>query len=316
MENLIKIVDNFKGKKIGVIGDLMLDHFIWGDVERISPEAPVPVVLVAKESFVPGGAGNTAANISALGGEAFIVGLIGKDSAGKSLLEEFEKRGIITEGIIEYSQKPTTQKIRVVARGQQVVRIDKEDIQYINSDVEKKLLEFITLHIKEWDGIVISDYAKGLITKNLAEAIIDLAAKDEKPIIGDVKPKHALFFKNVTLLSPNNKEAIAIAGVNDIEEAGKIIQKQLNCSVLLTQGSEGVTLFENDKIKHFSSLAKEVFDVSGAGDTVVAAASLSLAAGASLEETTIIANHAAGIAVSKLGTATVTTEELKQYLKN
>lgn len=316
MENLIKIVDNFKGKKIGVIGDLMLDHFIWGDVERISPEAPVPVVLVAKESFVPGGAGNTAANISALGGEAFIVGLVGKDFAGKNLFEEFEKCGIKTEGIIEYSQKPTTQKIRVVARGQQVVRIDKEDVQYINSDIEKKLLEFVNSHIKEWDGLVISDYAKGLITKNLVETIINLAVKYEKPIIGDAKPKHALFFKNVTALSPNHKEALAMAKVSDIEEAGKIIQKQLNCSVLLTQGAEGVTLFEDDEIKHFSSLAKEVFDVSGAGDTVVAAACLSLAAGANLEEATIIANHAAGIAVSKLGTATVAIEELKQYFKN
>ena len=315
MKNLIKIVDNFKDKKIGVIGDLMLDHFIWGDVEKISPEAPVPVVLVAKESFVPGGAGNTAANISALGGEAFIVGLIGKDFAGKTLLKEFKKRGFKIEGVIEHSQKPTIQKIRVVARGQQVVRIDKEDSQYVNGNVETKLLEFINSNIKQWDGLVISDYAKGLITKNLAQSIINLAIKYKKPIIGDIKPKHAEFLKNVTLLSPNHKEALAIAEVNDIKKAGKIIQKQLNCSVLLTQGAEGVTLFENNKIKHFPAMAKEVFDISGAGDTVVAVASLSLTAGANLEQATIIANHAAGIVVSKLGTATVTPKELKQYLK-
>ena len=316
MKNLIKIVDNFKGKKIGVIGDLMLDHFIWGDVERISPEAPVPVVLVAKESFVPGGAGNTAANISALGGEVFIVGLVGKDFAGKTLLGEFKKHGVRTGGVIEYSQKPTIQKIRVVARGQQIVRVDKEDAQYVDNDIEKKMLEFIASHIKEWDGLVVSDYAKGLITKNLAESIINLAIKYKKPIIGDIKPKHAPFFKNATLLSPNHKEALAIAGVSDIEKAGKIIQKQLKCSVLLTQGAEGITLFENNRIKHFPAMAREVFDISGAGDTVVAVASLSLAAGANLEQATIIANHAAGIVVGKLGTAAVTLKELKQYLEN
>ncbi len=313
---LIKIVNNFKGKKIGVIGDLMLDHFIWGDVERISPEAPVPVVLVARESFVPGGAGNTAANIAALGGKAFIVGLVGKDFAGKTLLEEFKKHGVKTEGVIEHSQKPTIQKIRVIAQGQQIVRVDKEDAKYVDGDVGKKLLEFIALNIKEWDGLVVSDYAKGLINKNLAEAIINLAIKYKKPIIGDVKPKHAPFFKNATLLSPNHKEALEISGASDIKKAGKIIQKQLNCSVLLTQGAEGATLFENNKIKHFSAVTREVFDVSGAGDTVVAAAALALAAGANLEQAAVIANYAAGIAVGKLGTAVVLPGELKQYLEN
>lgn len=318
MKDLIKIVDNFKGKKIGVIGDLMLDHFIWGDVERISPEAPVPVVLVAKESFVPGGAGNTAANISALGGEAFIVGLTGKDFAGKTLLSEFKKRGIKTEGVVEHSQKPTIQKIRVVARGQQIVRVDKEDAQYVDGGAEKKMLKFIASHIKEWDGLVVSDYAKGLITKNFSETLVSLAAKYKKPIICDIKPKHASFFKNATLLSPNHKESLQISGASDVNEAGRIIQKQLNCNVLLTQGAEGATLFEDNKIKHFPALAmaREVVDVSGAGDTVVATATLALSAGANLEQASIIANHAAGIVVGKLGTATVAPKELIQYLES
>ena len=315
MKNLIKIVNKFKGKKIGVIGDLMLDHFIWGDVERISPEAPIPIVLAKKESFMPGGAGNTAANIAALGGKVFVVGLIGKDLAGKTLLSEFKKLGIETQGVVSHVQKPTTQKIRIIARTQQIVRVDKEDAQCISSDIEKKLLEFIASHIKEWDGIVVSDYAKGLIAKNLAETLVSLAVKYKKPIIGDIKPEHTPFFKNIALLTPNNKESLLIAGVSDTREAGKIIQKQLNCSVLLTQGAEGVTLFENKKIKHFSTVAREVFDVSGAGDTVAAAATLALASGANLEQAAIIANHAAGIVVGKLGTATVNPKELKNRLQ-
>lgn len=316
MNKLIKIVNNFKGKKIGVIGDLMLDHFMWGDVERISPEAPVPVVFITKESFVPGGAGNTATNIFALGGETFVLGLVGKDFAGKTLIGELKKRGVKTEGIIEHFQKPTIQKIRVVASGQQIVRVDKEDAQYVDGDVEKKLLEFIASHIKKLDGLVVSDYAKGLITKNLAEAIINLAIKYKKPIIGDVKPKHACYFKDITLLSPNYKEAVKITKTQDLERAGKIIQSQLNCNVLITQGSQGMTLFENNEVKYFPTKAKEVFDVVGAGDTVMAALSLALASGAKLEQAAVIANHAAGIAVAKIGTAVVFSEELKKKLKN
>lgn len=318
MKNLIKIVDNFKGKTIGVIGDLMLDHFIWGDVDRISPEAPIPIVLAAKESFMPGGAGNTAANIAALGGKVFVVGLVGKDSAGKTLISELKKQGIKTIGVLESDNKPTTQKIRVVARNQQMVRVDKEDAKYIGTDIEKKILKFISSNIKDWDAVVVSDYAKGIITKNLSENLVSLSLKNKKPIVCDVKPKHVLFFKNATLLSPNQKESLAMAGVDNVNEAGKIIQKQLNCSVLLTRGAEGMSLFENNKIKHFSvsAMAREVVDVSGAGDTVVAVATLALAAGANLEQATIIANHAAGIVVGKLGTATVAPEELKQYLEN
>ncbi len=314
MKKLVELVNNFKGKKIGVIGDLMLDHFIWGDVERISPEAPIPVVLAHKESFIPGGAGNTASNIAALGGKVFLVGLAGKDEAGKKLISEFQKIDVDTSGVLISSQKPTIQKIRIVARGQQVVRVDKENTEYISKDIEKKLISFILPNIKEWDGIVVSDYAKGVITKNFAQTLVKLAVKHKKPIICDVKPKHAPYFKNATLLSPNHKECLEIAGVEDERQAGKIIQKQFNCSVLLTQGARGVTLFGNKEIKHFPAMAKEVFDVSGAGDTTVAVATLALASGANLEQASIIANHAAGIVVGKLGTAVVFPQELKQNL--
>lgn len=315
-DKLIKIIDNFKGKKIGVIGDIMLDHFIWGDVERTSSEAPVPIILVEKESFSPGGAGNTAANISALGGETFIVGSVGCDQTGEFLFCEFQKRGIRTSGVIKDSLKPTTQKIRVVARGQQMIRIDKEDNSCINAKIERKIINFINSNIKQWQALIISDYSKGLLNKKLIQKIIKLAKKHKMPTIADTRPKNADFFRNITLLTPNHKEAIEIAGVDNLKKAGRIIQKKLNCDVLITQGAEGMTLFEKNRIQHFSTKAHEVFDVAGAGDTVVAALTLALAAGSNLKEAAIISNHAAGVVVGKLGVATVNQKELKDSLEN
>ena len=315
-KELIKIIDNFKGKKIGVIGDLMLDQFIWGDVERISPEAPVPVVFVERESFIPGGAGNTANNIAALGGKTFIVGLAGEDLAGQKLEKELKKRRINTKGILKSNKKPTTQKIRVIARNQQVVRIDKENCNDIIKKTERKTINFISSQIQNWDGLVISNYAKGFITENLVQEIISLSKKHQKFIIVDTKPKQAFYFKDVFLLTPNLREAKEISGKESLEEAGKAIQEKLNCNVLITQAAEGMTLFEKDKIKHFPAKAKEVFDVSGAGDTVVGILALSLASGANLEEAAIIANHGAGIVVGKIGTAVVSPQELKKDLEN
>jgi len=316
MKKLIEIVNNFQGKKIGVIGDLMLDQFIWGDAERISPEAPIPVVLATKETFMPGGAGNTANNIASLGGRAFMIGLVGQDQAAQQLLRELKTKGINTTGIIKTPKRTTIQKIRVVARGQQVVRVDKEKDNPVDGQAKKKIISFIAFHIKNWDALVISDYAKGLVTQDLTQKIIALAKKHQKPILGDTKPKNASYFKNVTLLIPNYKEAIEISGVEDLKKVGRKIQKQLNCDVIITQGAQGMTLFEKRKIKKFPTKAKEVFDVSGAGDTVVAALALSLVSGANLEEATCIANYAAGIVVGKLGTATVFPEELKRELEN
>lgn len=313
-KKLIKIVDNFKGKRVGVIGDLMLDQFVWGDAERISPEAPVPIVAVEKETFVPGGAGNTANNIAALGGKAFIVGLVGEDMAGKKLEKEFKKSKINTQGIIKNSEKPTIQKIRVIARGQQMIRIDKENLDNISDEEKNRVIDFISSQIQDWDGLVISNYAKGFITEDLVGEIIGLAKKYNKFIIADTKPKQALFFKGVSLLTPNFKEAKEISGKENLEEIGKEVQKKLNCNVLITQGSEGMTLFFKNKIKHFPAKAKEVFDVTGAGDTVVGVFALAQAAGADLETAAIIANHAAGIVVGKIGTAVVFCEELKKDL--
>lgn len=319
MNKLAEIVGSFRGKKIGVIGDLMLDQYIFGDTKRISPEAPVPVVLAERESFIPGGASNTANNIASLGGNVFVIGLIGTDLAGRQVINQFKRRGIDAQGIFQDKRRPTIQKIRIIARGQQLVRVDRENCDYIDIQQQKKVVDFIANQIKNWDGLVISDYTKGLITKNLAEKIIRLARKYKKPIIVDTKPRHTSFFKNITLITPNYEEAIEMAKIQDLKKAGRKIQKQLNCNVLITQGSQGMTLFEKDRIRYFLPKTKQVkkaFNVAGAGDTVVAALSLSLASGVNLEKSVEIANYAAGIVVKKKGTATVSLPELEKSLGN
>lgn len=315
-EKLIKIINNFKGKKIGVIGDLILDQFVWGDVERISPEAPIPVVLINKETYVLGGAANTANNIIAAGGNAFLVGAIGKDVAGRRFLHQLEINNINRKGVVILQDRTTTQKTRIVAQNQQIVRIDREKINKLNKEQEERVIKFISSYLKEWDILVITDYGKGFITKNLISSIKWLAQKYHKPIIGDIKPAvHIPYFRNITLLTPNQKEAFEISGTKDVTIMGKIIQKQLKCNVLITRGAEGMILFEGNEVVSFSAKAKEVFDVVGAGDTVVAFISLSLASGASLKEAVIIANHAASLVVGKKGTAIVSFAELINDLK-
>lgn len=313
--SLIKIVDKFKGKKIGVIGDLIFDKYIFGDVDRISPEAPIPVVLVSDESFTLGGAGNVANNIAALGGKAYVVGVLGEDEAGGLLIQEFRRRGINIEGVIEDRHKHTTQKMRIIARGQHILRVDKESTTYIEKHSEDRIISFINENIDTWDALVISDYSKGLVTKTVAQKIISISNAHNTCIIGDTKPMHVPYFKNVFLLTPNLKEAREITGIIDVKRAGKMIQKQLHCNVLITQGPQGMMLFEGNRVTNFPVKAREVFDVAGAGDTVVAGMALSIASGSSLEQATVISNHAAGIVVGKVGTATVSVDELKEALR-
>ncbi len=311
-EKIARIIDNFKGKKIGVIGDLMLDQFIFGDTERLSPEAPVPVVVFSKEIYTLGGAANTAHNIASLGGDVFLVGVIGKDTGGSQVLKQLKNIG--SKGVVVLKDRQTTHKTRIVSQGQHIVRLDKEQSSAISKEAEKKIISVISANIKNWDIVLISDYNKGVVTPNVIANILKLAKKNGKKVIADVKPANAQYFKNVFLLVPNQKEAFLISGSSDAKTAGKIIQKNLQCNVLVKQGADGMTLFENNKTTSFPAKAKEVFDVSGAGDTVLATLSLALCAGADLKEAAMIANHAAGISVGKVGTATVLPEELKEDL--
>lgn len=321
MEELKKVVERFESARILAIGDVMLDRFILGTVSRISPEAPVPVVDLTSETFKPGGAANAINNIRALGGEVIAVGIIGDDVSGKKLIDLLKQSGINTEGIIVIQNRPTIVKTRIIAGQQQIVRIDREKRDCLDNEWVQKILGFVNTKIKDIDAILISDYDKGVITNKLLEDVIPLAKKYNKPIIVDPKVEHFLDYKGVTIVTPNIKEASAATGISPINETsirnmGQWLLTQLECdTVLITRGKDGMTLFENDgAVIHIPTVAREVFDVTGAGDTVTGVVALCLAVGAVMVDAAIIANTAAGIVVGKLGTATATKEELKHQL--
>ena len=308
-KELLNILNNFKGKNILIVGDIMLDKYIFGKVERISPEAPVQVVEVIKEDYVPGGAANVANNIAALEGNAFMVGIVGDDKEANILLEELSKRNINTQGIIKDQNKPTTQKVRVLGQKQQLLRIDYEKKDYLNKETENTILNFIKTKITDIDAVIISDYAKGVITENMIAQIKEIAGN--KIIIVDPKPKHKKFYKGVTLITPNLKEA------KEMAEKEVDLITELGSPILVTKGEKGMSLYEKDgNITNIPTKAKEVYDVSGAGDTTVATLTLSLTTGATLKQAAILANHAAGITVGKIGTSTVTIEEIKKSIEN
>ena len=318
---LLKILDNFKRKKILVIGDIMLDKYIWGDVVRISPEAPVQVVNVLRETYEAGGAANVANNISALSGDALMVGITGNDESRKTLLEELKKKGINTDGIFVDKDKPTTQKVRILGKSQQLLRVDYEKNEHIHGIIENSIIDFVEKNVKEIDVIVISDYAKGVLTPKVNKKIVDISKQYKKIIIVDPKPKHKEFYKDVALITPNNAEASEMAGIEDgsdetIMEIGSILMKNLNTNVLITRGEKGMSMFEKDgSVTHIPTNAKEVYSLIGAGDTVVATIALALASGADFKEAAVLSNIAAGIKVGKIGTASVSVEEIKSELE-
>ena len=321
-QRLLNILNNFKNKKILVVGDIMLDKYIWGEVSRISPEAPVQVVNVKKETYAPGGASNVASNVSALNGKAFMVGLVGNDEAKVVLLKELAKKEINTDGIFTDEDKPTTQKVRIVGRGQQLLRVDYEDREHIHKETENYLTKFLEKTIKDADTVVISDYAKGVITEKLINSLVGAAKKFGKVVIVDPKPSHMGLYSNVTLITPNNAEASEMADMEEgsddaVKKIGLKLLKALNTNVLMTRGEKGMSLFEkNGSITHIPAKAKEVYSIIGAGDTVVATIALATACGASLKEAATLANIAAGIKVGKIGTASVSIDEIKKGIEN
>lgn len=302
----------YKKNNIGVIGDVMLDRYVYGKIKRISEEAPVPIVEIEGQKDIPGGAGNVAANIISLGGHVFLGCVIGKDDDGEKLLRLCKDIGISSEGVWQNSKRPTTLKTRIVAERQQVLRIDREVRNGIEE--EKAVIKYVRDNIASWDAVVISDYAKGCITRNIARNIIALAGEYKKPVIVDTKPPHIDYMKGATLITPNEKEALEMTEKKNVREAGKELEKRTGGSVIVTQGGNGMTLFEKEQVCHIPAETKEVFDVSGAGDTVVAVLALGLAHGWSLKKSARIANSAAGIVVGKMGTAIVTMEELAKKL--
>ncbi len=318
-----QIIDNFSKAKVLVIGDLILDKFIWGEVERISPEAPVPVVVQNRESFMPGGASNVANNLSSLEAkEVLMVGVIGDDSDGKKLKTELKRRGVNTSGIFSESGRPTTLKTRIVAHHQQLVRLDCEKIEPVRKNTVEAIVNFTKKHLKDVDAIIIEDYGKGVICPQVLAPIISLARLKKKIITVDPKEDHFKYYRNVTAITPNLKEAGIASGWKikedtDINKMGKHMMRQSNLSALLiTMGERGMRLFERSgKVHHIDTVAQEVFDVSGAGDTVIGAFTLALAAGADFLSASNISNICAGIVVGKVGVATASREELLIRLK-
>ncbi len=304
-------IKSFKDKKVLVLGDIMLDKYIWGDVVRISPEAPVPVVKVKKDTSCLGGAGNVCRNLESLGAFPLLVGITGEDAEAewiKSMVPD--SRGIFTD-----KKRPTSVKTRIVAHQQQVVRVDREKAAPISYKQAEKILDFIIN--EDCDGILISDYNKGVITRSLMTKLLAFTKKKKIPVFVDPKIENFPLFSPITLITPNHHEAekiMAHACLDDseVDKAGrKIFQKITTKYIIIKRGERGMTVFEKGrKSNHILSRAREVFDVSGAGDTVIATASLALLSGATIYEAAYMANTAAGIVVGKIGTATATATEL------
>jgi D-beta-D-heptose 7-phosphate kinase/D-beta-D-heptose 1-phosphate adenosyltransferase len=314
---LKKIIGNFKDAKVLVVGDLILDEFIWGDVSRISPEAPVPVVWVKRESFMPGGASNVANNLSSLGAGTYLVGVIGDDERGAILKGELEQKNIDVSGIVADMSRPTTLKTRVVAHHQQVVRIDKEKVDGLNDVLIRRIIDNTKNIIEKVDAVIIEDYGKGVITPKLLKEIVPFAKARKKIISVDPKEEHLKYYNGITLITPNNHEASKAVGfeIKDaatLKKAGQAILRKFKCRIaLITLGENGMAVFEKDRpMKHIPTVAQDVFDVSGAGDTVIASYTLSLAAGANPLQAAHISNCAGGIVVGKVGIAVVAPEEL------
>lgn len=309
----------FRNKHILVIGDIILDRYIWGKVNRISPEAPVPIVEVTDDSFLLGGAANVANNIVSLGGSATVAGVIGKDRAGEVVTDLLRERKI--ELALFEDSRPTTIKTRVIAHNQQVVRFDKEDKSTISGKVLKRILGYLRTSLRNFDAVILSDYKKGVISGALVSELLRITRPYKKFIAVDPKVGHFHLYKGVSIITPNLSEAshgsgIEISDENSLIRAGKTLLRKLSCkAVLITRGEEGMSLFANDRITHIPTVARHVYDVTGAGDTVIATFTLAHAAGATLEESALIANHAAGIVVGEVGTASVTPDRLKESLK-
>ena len=336
MKNLKKIIERFPKAKVLVVGDLILDEYIWGDVERISPEAPVPVVWAKKHTYVPGGAANVASNIRSLDGSISLVGVIGRDKNRDILLSQLQKRKITTTGIFVESKRHTTVKTRIIAGHQQVVRVDWEHIEPLPKELNQRIIKFIEKNIDDFDGIIIEDYGKGVINMHLLEELISLARSHKKIITVDPKEEHFQYYRGVTSITPNRRElenatkylkikdtqnrfrlnTYRLFTDKDIDLAAEQILKYLNLdSILITLGEQGMHLFEkNGRITHIPTVAQEVFDVSGAGDTVVSTFTLALSCGADKLEAAHIANFAAGIVVGKVGTAVTTRKELLERI--
>ncbi len=306
-----------RDRPVLVLGDVMLDEFIWGKVARISPEAPVPVVEVARESQHVGGAGNVARNVRALGGRPLLVGVVGRDAAAERIRGDLDASGVRHALIAADDGRPTTVKTRIIAHQQQIVRADRERADEISPELEQVLVSRVRDGLGQCGALILSDYQKGVITRRAMRALVALARRRRVPILVDPKVRHFALYRGVSVITPNQLEAEQATGVRirsqaDLLAAGERILKTLRCqAVLVTRGEQGMSLFRPaHRPLHVPTFAREVFDVTGAGDTVIATLALALTSGARMDEAAVLANSAAGVVVGKIGTATASPEEL------
>jgi len=326
-KKLESILKGFPRVRLLVVGDIMMDRSIFGKVSRISPEAPVPVIIAETEDFNLGGAANVAHNIRSLGGMVSLCGIVGDDENGKKIYKKIVERGIRTQGIFFEQGRQTTVKTRIIAHHphyQQLVRVDRETTDHPKASTLRNLSRFLTEKIEDFDGVVFSDYGKGLLTRKLIQTIVERARQSKKLIMVDPKVKNFFFFKGATVITPNTNEAseasrIPVTDQSSVEKIGKSLLKRLKCSALvITQGEKGMIIFERDQRPYrVPTVAKEVYDVTGAGDTVIGTMALALGTGrrVSVKDAASLANYAAGIVVGKVGTAIVSSEELLKVIR-
>ena len=312
-----EILSFVRDRKIVVLGDVMLDEFVWGDVTRISPEAPVPVVDVRRESIHLGGAANVLANLISLGAKSVVVGVIGDDEAGRRLRDNLNSLGTGLDCLVADNSRPSTLKTRIIAHNQLVVRTDRERRTPVTNDVEDQIIAHVKHELTNAHALVVSDYDKGTITPRVLSEVLPFAY-ERLPVLIDPKLRNFNFYRPATLVTPNHHEALRIANIEDdsnngLHEAAKLIQNRLKCdAVLITCGDRGMMLLgRDDQPNYVETAAREVYDVTGAGDTVIATLACGLAAGATMIESATLANQAAGIVVGKVGTATASADELR-----
>ncbi len=326
-EQLPQRMKDFSTKKILVLGDIGLDEYVWGDVRRISPEAPVPVVEVQRQDRRLGLAANVAANVASLGGQPILVAIVGEDSAAGELGERLASAGVVQDHLLKDPQRPTTRKMRIMAEHHHIVRVDFEHRQFLSGDLEEKLLAQLKTLIPQVDAVIIEDYAKGLLSEKICQETVALGRHFGKKVMVDPHPQTPLsVYQGADLITPNRDEALTLAGLPFDElrarpdwllEVGEKLRREGQFDhLIITRGKEGMSLFVEDQVTHLPTYARQVFDVTGAGDTVIAALALAWVSGASLEEACVLANFAAGVVVGKVGCVPCSPVELLNYVQD
>ncbi len=318
---MLDILNKFNDVKVLVLGDVMLDQYWWGDVDRISPEAPVPIVALNKKSIVAGGAANVAANVAGLGATPILFGVTGKDTDGSELESLLSTIGVSTDHLTVTSLRPTTVKTRIIANNQQVIRLDREHTDDISDELQDEILASVISTVDRVDIVLISDYAKGMITERLVSGVIDAARRVGRPVIVDPKGKDYAKYRGANILTPNQKEALDAVGLENTDEetiaatGAKLISNYDLESLVITRGERGMSLFsKGSEMKNIETVARRVYDVTGAGDTVIAAMAVALGTGSDFETSCSLANMAAGIVVERVGTTPVNAKDLEEYL--